>query len=169
MKLEETKLSHKVLLYIGDASGDGHGKSDYYVFDSNYTMEQIQDAYISSCIKIGVQFNHNTYYIDIDDNRHGDNPYLICTNWCDNTISEEAKQLLLEHGIDAAEYSCEKDEILFDIDGFTNLILDFIKVSLSDLELSEASFKKSELRNIPTINSGKLNHQFGYGVTDDDY
>ena len=56
--------------------------------------------------------------------------------------------------------------LLEEYDGREHLLID---KALNDLEFSEASFKKSELRNLPTINSGKLNHQFGYGVTDDGY
>jgi len=162
----EKPLTHKIKIEIGDWSNDGHGHFETYVFDSNYSVEDIQTAYKESCKKVGVQFNHNTSYIETKYEGYN-NPYHICTNYEDASITEEASDLLLKYDIDVAEYSTEHDEILFDADSILNLILDFIKISISDLELMEGSFRRSELCHMPTVNSGDLNHHFGYGVFDD--
>lgn len=162
-----TPLQYKIKVNIGDWSNDGHGYNEVYVFDSNYDVNALRVAYKQSCELVGVQFNHNTNYTDDESkSRHG-TPYYICTKYGDASVSEEAATLLLEKGLDVADYSMQHDEILYDADCILNLILDFIKLSLQDLELNEGAFRKSDLINMDTLNSGDLNHQFGYGVFDD--
>jgi len=160
MKKVEEKELFKIKFNIGDWSNDGHGYNEFYIFDSNYPVEKIKNAYIDSCKYVGVQFNHNQKYIETEYQGYN-NPYYICTEYEDNSISDAAYLLLLNKGLDAKEYSIEKDEILFDPDSFLNLLIDFIKLSLSDLELIEGSFRKSELITIPDVNDTR---QFGYGL-----
>jgi hypothetical protein len=72
------------------------------------------------------------------------------------------KKVLEEHGIDTKHY----DEYI-ELEEFVDLLMDFIKLSLPDLEYEEAAYKRSELRKIPALNgwwNGKLNVQFGYGL-----
>jgi hypothetical protein len=49
------------------------------------------------------------------------------------------------------------------------LILNFIKLSLPGFQWEEASYKRSELRKIPSLNGygPELNVQFGYGLYGD--
>ena len=45
----------KVKLVIGDWSGDGHGQSEEFVFETNKTVEEIGQAYKDSCKLTGLQ------------------------------------------------------------------------------------------------------------------
>lgn len=39
---------------IGDWSNDGHGKCDWFAIESNFTVEQVREAYFNSVEKSGV-------------------------------------------------------------------------------------------------------------------
>lgn len=151
----------KLKITIGDWSEDGHGVYEQFVFESNKTVKEVQDAYKASCKLTGLQFNHNDNYTGIVDNyRNYRNDRQICTEYEDSEISEFALDILKEHGIII-------DDDNLDEDSFLKLLIDFIKLSLPDLELEEASFKKSELKDIPAVNgwwNKELNVQFGYGL-----
>ncbi len=59
----------------------------------------------------------------------------------------------------------DEDEIYLYIYNFALLIMEFIKLSLTDLTYEEAYFKKSELKTIPPINGWWNNAlNFGYGL-----
>lgn len=154
-----------VKLTIGDWSEDGHSQYDEFVYTSNKSLKEIQDAYKQSCKKTGVQFNHNTNYTGLEmdwqhpeyDDRH------ICTEYLSSTISKLAYDIL------SSFFELDKDFMeCIDVEQFVVLITNFIKISLPDWEIKEAAFKKSELRNVPAINGwwGDLNHGFGYGLYD---
>ncbi len=162
----------KVKLTIGDGSSDGHGKSEVFVYDSNKTVEEIRQAYKDSCKLTGLSFNHNQDYTELKlDWQHPEyNDRKIATEYDSNTISKLAEKILLTYGIDVwegfdKEYFEEDDIVYIDgVEHFIDLWLKFVRLSLPDLILDEASFKKSELSVIPTINSSELNVQFGYGI-----
>lgn len=91
-KLKEStslkKLDTPVLteLTIGDWSEDGHcryNKIQYYV---NYAISDIRQAYKSSCLMTGVQFNHNQNYTGTGEGYIFDQ---ICTEYENNCIREK--------------------------------------------------------------------------------
>ena len=49
-------------LVLGDWSDDGHGISKDFLFECNYDVHKIRQAYKDSCKKLGVTFNHNKDY-----------------------------------------------------------------------------------------------------------
>ena len=155
----------KVKLTIGDWSQDGHTRYEIYVYDVNKSVTEIRQAYKDSCKKTGLQFNHNENYSGLPEHSCYGTSAHICTEYESSDISENAKQILTSFGIDMFKYFDEDEYIA--TDKFAELILDFIKISLTDLTYAEGVFKKSELKLIEPINgwwNGELNVQFGYGL-----
>lgn len=165
---------NKVRLTIGDWSGDGHEVSEDFIFESNKNVEEIRQAYKDSCKLTGLSFNHNEDYTGL---KLGyDTERQIATEYEECTISKLAVEILLKHGIDVwkdfAEYELDfvPDDDDFYIEGSENFVgiwIAFVKLSLPDLIMEEASFKRSELSSIPVINgwwNDSLNCQFGYGL-----
>ena len=151
----------KIKISIGDWSEDGHNQYEQFVFESNKPVEEIQQAYKDSCKLTGLQFNHNEDYTGLNLNwQHPEyDDRQICTEYEDGEVSQFAKDILSTHGLDVPEDFYEEE--------FLQLLIDFIKLSLPDLELVEASFKRSELKEIPALNgwwNDNLNVQFGYGL-----
>ena len=150
----------KVKITIGDWSEDGHNQYDEFVYESNKSVKDIRQAYKDSCKLTGLQFNHNENYTGTEVHNSYGTPYHICTEYDEDTISDIAMGILMEHDIEVGSDYLSVDE-------FAELIIDFIKLSLPDLVLEEASFKKSELRDISAVNgwwNHELNVGFGYGL-----
>lgn len=154
----------KVKITIGDWSQDGHNQYEEFVFKSNKSVEEIRQAYKDSCKLTGLSFNHNEDYTGLNLNwQHPEYRIRkIATEYEKYELSDLAKEILSKFNIDYynydEEYSCEN---------FLDLLISFIKLSLPDLTLEEASFKKSELKDIPAVNgwwNRELNCQFGYGL-----
>lgn len=155
----------KFKISIGDWSEDGHNKYEQLVFTSNKSVKEMQDAYKQSCKNTGIQFNHNQNYTDRPENNGYSSPYQIWTEYEDSGLSEEAKEILTVHGLLTGDANIDPDG--YDADEAAKLILNFIKLSLPDLEVEEATFKRSELDTIEPLNGWwckELNHQFGYGL-----
>jgi hypothetical protein len=163
----------KVKLLIGDWSGDGHGKSESIIFETNKTVEEIQQAYKDSCKLTGISFNHNEDYtgLNLKWNHPEYKDRKICTEYDSYEISRLAEKILKEHGIDVwegfDEDAYDREDELAPVDGvdhFTELWVKFVKLSLPDLEMTRISDDE-----IPVINgywNKNLNVQFGYGLYD---
>jgi hypothetical protein len=155
----------KVRITIGDWSEDedGHNQYEEFVFDSNKSVTKIQDAYKQSCKTTGLQFNHNENYSGLKEHDDYETDRHICTEYEESYLSETAVNILEEHGVNPRV----DENNYIDVNDFCELVIDFIKISLPDLTLEEASFKKSELRTIPAVNgwwNNTLNIQIGYGL-----
>ena len=48
-------------LVLGDWSKDGHKQSEDFLFDCNYDVHKIRQAYKDSCKKLGVAFHDEDY------------------------------------------------------------------------------------------------------------
>lgn len=164
----------KVKLSIGDWSHDGHNQSEEFVFEVNKSVEEIRQAYKDSCKLAGIQFNHNDNYIGIEYDWRESHKYECFTEYEDSRMRSDISKKLKAVGLDVSKYAIndeddeqEQGEFCFETDGFALLLMEFIKLSLSDLTYEEAAFKKSELKTIPPINgwwNKDLNVQFGYGL-----
>ncbi len=167
MKLKTPILTR---LTLGDWSGDGHEETDQYVFQINYPVADLQQAYKDSCKKVGIQFNHNENYMGT-----GGNVYdQIFTEYGDNIIPYEEAALLRAHGIlndDLLNGSIEEDDeggIYVTPDGegkefVANLIMRFIAASMpADFEYQMA--KDFDIEPLNGWWNKNLNVQFGYGL-----
>lgn len=165
---------NKVKLNIGDWSKDGHSQSESIIFNTNKSVEEIQQAYKASCKLTGLSFNHNEDYTELNLNwQHPEyDDRKIATEYESSEISKLAEEILLKHGIDVWEgydmnvYNKKEDLAPIDgVDHFVELWIKFVKLSLPDLILERIEEKEI----IPSINgywNKNLNCQFGYGLFD---
>ena len=160
----------KVKLTIGDLSQDGHNQYDEFVYEVNKSVEEIRQAYKDSCKLVGIQFNRNEKYTGIKYDWKQSRNYECCTEYEDSRMRSNIVQKLKAVGFDANKFSLEEvedEDLYFDVEGFAEMIMAFIKLSIPDLTYEEAAFKKSELNAMPAINgwwNPELNVQFGYGL-----
>lgn len=154
---------NKYKIVLGDWSHDGHNQSENFLFKTNYTQEQIQEAYRESCRKTGLQFHHKQWKEDYSDGTP------LFTEYEEYWVSKEVHDGLVGLGIpeeiDLVTYDDEEDEEAnYQCDGSDHLVLIilwFISLSLPE------DFKYEIIKDdVPSINGwwGKLNHQFGYGL-----
>lgn len=159
----------KVKLSIGDWSHDGHNQYEDFVFEVNKSVEEIRQAYKDSCKLAGMQFNHNENYTGINYDWRQAGKYECLCEYENSVMSSNFIQKLKAVGLDVSKYAIDgnDEELCFGIEGFAEMIMQFIKLSLPDLTYEEAAFKKSEIKTIPPINgwwNKDLNVQLGYGL-----
>jgi len=160
-------MKYKMKLILGDWSGAGLGKTEAEIYEVNYPVEAVQQAYKDSCKLTGVQFNVNEDYTGLAKERgwEENQKYQIAAHYGDYKISEEAYTLLKEAGMDLDKstiYEDDDDESVW-IDDFSGLWWDFIKLSLPDLVYEEIK------DDTPVINgywNKNLNVGFAYGMYD---
>lgn len=152
-------IMNKVKLVLGDWSGDGHSVSNTYIFNTNKSVEEIQQAYKDSCKLTGIQFNDCKDYTRLGLN--WDHPELkwrrICVDYEESTLHHKTIEVLKGFGINIEEHdtNCLHDS------NFKRILIDFIRLSLPDLIIEEVE------DGIPYINgfwNDNLNVQFGYGL-----
>lgn len=124
-----------IRITLWDWSSDWHCHSSDYYFDSNYSNEELQEAYKNSCKIIGVQFNHTEdftwkelWYWD---------EALIWTEYEDSWLSDFARESLRKAWIDE-KYLVD----YFSSDKAIDLLIEFLKISLPSLTLTV--WKKSD-------------------------
>ena len=156
-------------LVLGDWSGDGHGKSEKVLVESNKTVKEIQKAYKASCKLTGVSFNHNEDFTERKRDYIEKQNYHIATEYEQGwEVSDEAKQALRDAGYDVDKHFAfgideDEDQIEDNDVIFLHLWTEFVKLSLPDLIIN----KLPEDNSIPVINGywdKNLNVQFGYGL-----
>ena len=155
---------------VGDWSDDGHGKYEDYYVEANYSAQEMRQAYKDTCKKIGLQMNHNTDYTGIEGLKSWGNWRYLLTNYEQSSISEEAIEILLEHGFDFENFDGERDEndklivqdIYFSSENVFELFMWFVSYSMpNDFEYKQVTFEAEPI--VGYWNDG-LNHQIGYGV-----
>lgn len=135
------KLPFTITLLLGDPSGDGHGKSDTIVFNSNLNKEEIQDAYKKASKELGFDL--------ISD---------ICDDYEDNYLPKKIYNILIKNGMkyDLNEYEIKElakhksKGVNIYIDEYLNIYFFIIKFGNKDFEY--------EITNCPVIDIG------GYGL-----
>ena len=129
---------------------------DFFVYESNKTLDEITNAYMISCETTKVCFDdtHNRKYIK------------LAIDFDDNSIPKVAEKNLLEFGLDVwdgydpAYYDIDECLSHFDgVDHFMEIFWKFVKISLPDLILEEGFFKKSEMTTMPCFR-----FDIGYGL-----
>ncbi len=101
-------MENRFILLIGDWSGDGHEQSDKYVYSSNKTVFELQEAYKQSCYLTDLQFNCNNRFTktEYEGYKQARNFELIC-DYEQSTVNKDQYEKLLSFGIDLKEYSSD--------------------------------------------------------------
>jgi hypothetical protein len=166
---------NKMYLVLGDWSDDGHGKHDKILLESNISVEDIQNAYKSSCKMTGVSFNNDEDYTETNRDWKESEKYVIATEYDDGILSLFVFNILAGHGLtrkmleDWDTENFHDHEIPDDGFGLTQetyvqLWIWFVKLSLP----KNTVLKVVEVNDdIPVINgywNDNLNVSFGYGL-----
>lgn len=158
---EYKKLPYQMFLVVGDWSNDGHGRCEEVLVETNHPVEDIRRAYKAACKETGIAFDHDRGISD---------KMQISTEYESGLrLSPEIKKILISKGVncDGIEVRNEdEDEEIGggDVDRFTELWFDFVKIALPDL-----IWQKPPKDETPKINGywdPTLNVQFGYGLFD---
>lgn len=99
--MENTKPNILTYLTIGDWSEDSHEEYEKVYFKVNYPVETIRQAYKDSCLKTGVQFNHNENYTGTEKRRIYDQ---IWTEYKNNAIRPNEVATLRQFNVINDEY-----------------------------------------------------------------
>lgn len=83
-------------LELGDWSEDGHRISESFLFDCNYDIHKIRQAYKDSCKKLGVAFDYNEDYTGLGLGCRSER--LIWTEYQESEMSETAFEILNNSG-----------------------------------------------------------------------
>lgn len=116
---------------MGDPSGDGHSQTETTVIRCNKTKEQVLEAYSKSCDLTGLVFTENKDVtingkkIDWQHPEYMDRK--VCVDYESYEISDLAQNILKSFGI-------ENPTVDGDIDVLFDIFMDFIKISLPDIE-----------------------------------
>jgi len=145
-----TKPMNKFFINIDDWSGDGHGKCDRFLFESNYTVAHLQAAYKESCKKTKIRLHE------------------ICSDYEDSRVEPGVAKKLIALGCDenmlrndeAEEYWEENNYGLFP-ESMARLLVWFISLSL--LKDFECNRTDEQTLNF-NVFWGGLNEGFGYGL-----
>jgi len=134
---------------IGDWSDDGHGKCDWFIIKSNFTVEQAREAYFKSVEKSGVDVSKE-----------------IACEYEDNSVSEKFMKVFpefLEEGL-IKHYPEDTEYYIEDLYDLAEIVCLFIQKYNPEF--------KYEILNIPMLPfygyDEKDRHigYFGYGLFD---
>ena len=117
-------MIYKFNLEIGDTSGDGHSEMKTILIECNYSMEELADAYNNSV---------DLTNIDLIEN--------CCAEDEDNTLDKNTADILIKHldlvsiiGTCDEKYNTPYNLENLYVDSWRDLVMQFIKLSLPDLE-----------------------------------
>ena len=158
-------------LALGDWSEDGHGISKDVLIDCNCeSVTDIQNAYKTSCKKLGVQFNEDEGYTG-KNLPYGD-PHLIWTGYQESDMSPIAYDILNKAGcFDGIDIE-ENDDGSFPVVTLNGCRLEeHAKVIINFIALSMPKDFRYQIvkKNYPYINGhwdSNLNVGLGYGLFD---
>ncbi|KAJ3439938.1 hypothetical protein M0812_15981 [Anaeramoeba flamelloides] len=162
-----TKM-YRMYIDLGDPSHDGHGISKKVLIEANQTVKTIREAYLKSCQETGFSFNHNNDFTGRNYSHKEKKKHCFCTEYQQDHLSKEQIIFLRENDFpyfdEFEDYDDEKEanelEVYVEEDNFISLLMWFIGMSCDDLVWNPCQ------NEIPTLNSGKLRVQFGYGLYD---
>ena len=149
-------------LELGDQYNEGHRMSEVFLFDCNYDVHKIRQAYKDSCKKLGVAFNYNEDYTGLglgygDDRR-------IWTTYEEASMGRTAFEILDNAGclkdIEWHQVGC--DYYINEIQDCAKLIMNFIALSMPE-DFRYKSVKEPQIESINCWND-ELDEEFGYGL-----
>lgn len=126
IKIEkDSKMSTLIRFPVGDWSGDGHDKCDYFQAKSNKSVQEVREIHFSAKEKLG---------FDIGD---------ICHEYEESEVREDILEALVEAGFDiqwaggseTARYFEEADGRFMTADGVFNLWIDILMFLDPELKL----------------------------------
>lgn len=156
-------------LVLGDWSEDGHGKSKDFLFDCNYNVSKIRQAYKDSCKKLGITFNYNEDYTGL--NLGYGTVNQIWTEYEDSSISPFAFNILKDNNCfkniipdDELQDMDEEDieNMCLELEECALLIMNFISISMP--EDFTYTLVEDKVEPINGWWNPELNCQFGYGL-----
>ena len=150
------EFKNEIILPLGDWSEDGHGESVEKTVLSNKTRSELQKAYSDSVCITGLNLADE-----------------CLQEYEDNVLTKEVVTLLTKHNVDfqkvllgaVNEYTklmLDGSTALYDADSVATLFMEFLKISLPDLEyevLTKANYEKY----LFGYWDKNLNIAFGYG------
>ena len=149
-------------LVLGDWSKDGHKQSEDFLFDCNYDVHKIKQAYKDSCKKLGVAFHDEDY--ENCTKPLSDDYSNVWTDYETPYIDETDFEILNKAGcFKGIEYEKDRDRYYVNnLKDCAKLIMNFIALSMPE----DFTYKltESEIEPINGDWNGELNVQFGYGL-----
>lgn len=144
---------NKFYINIGDWSEDGHGQCERFLFESNYSVEELQEAYRKSCEKTGVRLEEVAYV------------------YADASIKPAVAMALLNHGCPdelllADDCTGDDDQDIhygLDPTRMAKLIVWFVGLSMP--KDFQCDLTTNDVKNFNGFH-GDLNVSFGYGLFD---
>lgn len=159
-KQEVSNMVYK--LTLGDWSKDGHGISKDFLFECNYDVHRIRQAYKDSCKKLGIAFNHGSDYAGLGCS-YG-SAKQIWTEYEDSIIRSTVFETLKKaHCLEGINYYPDDFRDGYHIgkhEDCAKLIMNFIAVSMPN----DFIYQLIEPEPINGYWNDELNHQFGYGL-----
>lgn len=148
-------MEYTYVLPIGDWSKDGHNQSENITMEMNKSREEIIDAYHKTTKLLNMTFDSN--------DMAGSNPIRLINSWEDNRLNKEVVDILSKHGVNFElfeDYYAEQDCYFVSAEEAAILFMEFVKISLPDLEYRRIN------DTIPYLFGywGDLNISVGYGV-----
>lgn len=146
---------YKFKLPIGDWSGDGHGRADYYVIESNKPVEEVREIYFQACENLGFTLGG-----------HGEK--TPCSDYEDYKFPKETLKELLDFGVkldkDTIDY-INKQESTDGTELFADIVIGLIMAQDKTLKLKRLSGE--EMPMLPFYGFDKKGRHmgfFGYGL-----
>lgn len=158
-------------LILGDWSRDGHKISQEFLFDCNYDVSEMRQAYKDSCKKLGISFNCDENYTGFYLSYHDDR--LIWTEYQECDISETAFRILYKagcfNGIPFKKLN-KGEKIRYYIEDRSDcamLVMNFIALSMpQNFHYHPIKINKKADDTINGLWNNELNTTFGYGLFD---
>lgn len=119
------ELNHVIEIEVGDWSKDGHNQSDTFLFKSNYSGDEIDQAF--KCLKKVKQIDFKN----------------ICCDYEDNEVEDDVVTKLIELGVLSQD---DVDTAKDDYDGryCVDSVLDLAALALDTLHAFEPAFEWEE-------------------------
>lgn len=138
----------KIQIAVGDWSGDGHGKCDYFTFQipEGFCVQDVREAYFQSMKD----------HPDLD-------PGSFCEEYEDSTVPDEIIAKARKLGFEWTEHGFEWDgEVTAEIDGFADYVAWFI--GLSGIKLTRLDENVLTLHFYGRDDQGRHISHLGYGL-----
>jgi hypothetical protein len=142
-------------LNVGDWSNDGHGHNNAIPLQSNATKDEIMEAYLASCKKLGLALHKGL----------PGTTALFC-DYDESNLSADQLNTLIGFGFDSGlldqpPYD-EEEDVTCCVDDVVELFIFFVQLSDPDIELERAPEENFHLNGFW---DKKYNFSMGYGVT----